>query len=79
MSPLPLGKTVVPPEALPVFDAELDHQVLGLTAPWRGAEVKLGVETTQIHVHVERGEGGLWPCPHFQKELGCYDHAPKRP
>ncbi len=59
-----------------MFDTELYQQVLGLLAPWWVAEVKLDVETTQIRV--EGGEAGLWPCPHCQKEMGCYDHAPKR-
>ena len=61
-----------------MFDTELYQQVLGLTAPWRVAEVKLDVESTQIHVHVEHREGGLGPCRHCQKDLACYDHAPKR-
>ena len=67
-----------PQEARSVFDAELYQHVLGLTARWRVAEVKLDVESTQIHVHVEHAEGSLWPCPQCQKELACYDHAPKR-
>ena len=61
-----------------MFDTELYQHVLGLTAPWRVAEVELDVESTQIHVHVEHAEGSLWPCPQCQKELTCYDHAPKR-
>ena len=61
-----------------MFDTELYQQVLGLSAPWRVTEVKLDVESTQIHVHVEHADGSLWPCPHCQKELSCYDHAPKR-
>ena len=61
-----------------MFDTELYQQVLGLSAPWRVTEVKLDVDSTQIHVHVEHADGSLWPCPHCQKELSCYDHAPKR-
>ena len=35
------------------FDTELYQQVLGLTAPWGDADVRLDVESTEIHVHVD--------------------------
>ena len=61
-----------------MFDTDLYQQVLGLSAPWRVADVKLDIESTQIHVHVEHAEGSKWACPHCQKKLACYDHAPER-
>jgi transposase len=61
-----------------MFDTDLYQQVLGLSAPWRVADVKLDVASTQIHVHVEHAEGSQWACPHCQKKLACYDHAPER-
>ena len=61
-----------------MFDTDLYQQVLGLSAPWRVADVKLDVASTQIHVHVEHAEGSQWACPHCQKTLACYDHAPER-
>jgi hypothetical protein len=37
-----------------MFDTELYQQVLGLTAPWKVTDVRLDVESTEIHVHVEQ-------------------------
>jgi hypothetical protein len=37
-----------------MFDTDLYQQVLGLTAPWKVTDVRLDVESTEIHVHVER-------------------------
>jgi hypothetical protein len=54
-----------------MFDTDLYQQVLGLSAPWRVADVKLDVESTQIHVHVEHDEGSQWACPHCQNKLAC--------
>jgi|694.fasta_scaffold79542_2 hypothetical protein len=36
-----------------MFDTDLYQQVLGLTAPWKVTDVRLDVESTEIHVHVE--------------------------
>ncbi len=36
-----------------MFDTDLYQQVLGLSAPWRMADVTLDVESAQIYVHVE--------------------------
>jgi hypothetical protein len=46
-----------------MFDTELYQQVLGLTAPWRVADARLDVESTEIHVHVEHPEGCRWSSP----------------
>ncbi|MBM4012440.1 MAG: hypothetical protein FJ286_13845, partial [Planctomycetes bacterium] len=40
-----------------MFDTELYQQVLGLTTPWKVTDVRLDVESTEIHVHVEHPEG----------------------
>ena len=46
-----------------MFDTDLYQHVLGLSAPWRVADVNLDVESTQIHVHVEHAEGERPPPP----------------
>ena len=61
-----------------MFDTDLYQQVLGLTAPWKVTDVRLDVESTEIHVHVEHPEGCRWNCPQCSRELACYDHAPER-
>ena len=61
-----------------MFDTDLYQQVLSLSAAWRVADVKLDIESTQIHVHVEHAEGSQWACPRCQKKFACYDHAPER-
>ena len=61
-----------------MFDTELYQQVLGLTASWKVTDVRLDVESTEIHVHIEHPEGCRWNCPHCSRELACYDHAPER-
>ena len=50
----------------------------GLSAPWQVTDVRLDVEATEIHVHVDHPEGCRWTCPKCSRELGCYDHAPER-
>jgi hypothetical protein len=40
-----------------MFDTQLYQQVLRLTAPWMVTDVRLDVESTEIHVHVEHPEG----------------------
>jgi transposase len=61
-----------------MFDTDLYQQVLGLTIPWKVTDVKLDVESTEIHVHLELAEGCRWNCPQCSRELACYDHAPER-
>ena len=61
-----------------MFDTELYQQVLGLTTPWKVTDVRLGVESTEIHVHVEHAQDCRWNCPQCSRELACYDHAPER-
>jgi transposase len=61
-----------------MFDTELYQQVLGLSSPWRVADVRLDMESTQIHIHVEHSDGCRWSCPQCGCELSCYDHAPER-
>jgi transposase len=40
--------------------------------------VKLDVDSTEIHVHLEHAEGCRCNCPHCSRELACYDYAPER-
>ena len=54
-----------------MFDTELYQQVLGLTAPWKVTDVRLDVESTEIHVHVDHPEGCRWNCPQCSRELAC--------
>ena len=61
-----------------MFDTELYQQVLGLNAPWKVSQVRLDVEATEIHVHVEHTDGCSWECPQCHRELSCYDHVPER-
>lgn len=61
-----------------MFDTELYQQVLGLNAPWKVSQVRLDVEATEIHVHVEHTEECSWECPQCHRELSCYDHVPER-
>ena len=62
-----------------MFDTDLYQQVLGLSAPWRVADVKLDVESTQIHVHVEHAEGSQWACPNARKNLPAMTTPPSEP
>lgn len=39
-----------------MFDTEFYKQVLGLTVPWKVTDVRLDVESTEIHVQVEDPE-----------------------
>ncbi len=62
-----------------MFDTDLYQQVLGLSAPWRVADVKLDVESTQIHVHVEHAEGRQWACPHCHRKFPVMTTLPSEP
>jgi transposase len=61
-----------------VFDIDLYQQVLGLSDPWKVVDVRLDMESTAIHVHVQHGEGCRWRCPKCEQQLSCYDHAEER-
>ena len=61
-----------------MVDTHLYQQVLGSTAPWKVTDVRLDVESTEIHVHVDNPEGYRWNCPQCSRELACFDHAPER-
>jgi len=61
-----------------VFDVDLYQQVLGLSDPWKVMDVRLDMESTAIHVHVQHGEGYRWKCPKCEQQLSCYDHADER-
>jgi hypothetical protein len=50
-------------EARRMCDTALHQQVLGVTAPLKVTDVRLDVESTEIHVHVS------WPHSSHRKEL----------
>jgi len=59
-------------------DKELYQHLLGLTAPWTVSEVKLDMQSQEIHVRVEHPRGTKFCCPECQKPLSCYDHGDER-
>jgi hypothetical protein len=59
-------------------DKELYQHLLGLTAPWTVSEVKLDMQSQEIHVKVEHPRGEKFWCPDSQKKLPCYDHGEER-
>jgi hypothetical protein len=59
-------------------DKELYQHLLGLTAPWTVSEVKLDMQSQEIHVKVEHPRGTKFCCPDCQKQLPCYDHGEER-
>ena len=59
-------------------DKELYQHLLGLTAPWTVSEVKLDMQSQEIHVKVEHPRGTKFCCPDCQKQLPCYDHGDER-
>jgi transposase len=46
-----------------MFDKDLYQKVLGLSAPWSVANVKMDVKPTQIHVSADHTEVSRWTCP----------------
>ena len=52
-------------------DKELYQHLLGLTAPWTVSEVKLDMQSQEIHVKVEHPRGTKFCCPDCQKQLPC--------
>lgn len=61
-----------------MHETEFYQQILGLTSPWRVADVKLDTTAQQVDVHVDHPEGTKFCCPECGIELACYDHAPAR-
>jgi transposase len=59
-------------------DKELYQHLLGLTAPWTVSEVKLDMQSQEIHVKLEHPRGTKFGCPDCQKQLPCYDHGEER-
>ena len=51
-----------------MFDTELYQQVLGLSASWRVAEVKLDFDLTQIHNNGDHAVGSPRACPATRKD-----------
>ncbi|MGS1120712.1 ISL3 family transposase [Rhodanobacter sp. UC4436_H3] len=59
-------------------DVELYRQILGLSAPWRVADVHLDLPGNRVEVEVDHPEGCRWRCPKCDQELPVHDHAPAR-
>jgi transposase len=59
-------------------DREMYQHLLGLAAPWTVSEVKLDMQSQEIHVSVEYPRGTKFSCPDCQKQLSCYDHGEDR-
>jgi transposase len=59
-------------------DKELYQHLLGLTAPWPLSEVKLDMQSQEIHVKAEPPRGTKFCCPDCQKQLPRYDHGEER-
>jgi len=59
-------------------DVDLYQQILGLASPWSVARVELDTQAQRVEVWVEHPPDLRWPCPTCARELGGYDHAPRR-
>ena len=59
-------------------DTDLYSRILGLSAPWFVADVKLDTTVGQVDVHVDHATGVRWRCPTCGRELACRDHAEPR-
>ena len=58
-------------------DVELYRALLGLTAPWRVADVDVDLKGQRVVVRVEAGPGP-YPCPECGMPTGRYDSKPRR-
>lgn len=76
---------LVLPEAPPLFDSYLDHQVLRLSTPWRVAGMKFDVESTQTATSsTQTGASGPTPTARrktlamtsLQSEPSAIEHLP---
>jgi hypothetical protein len=54
------------------IDVPDERAYVGVEA-FRVTDVTLDVESTEIHVHVEHPEGCRWNCPHWSRDLACYE------
>jgi transposase len=58
-------------------DKDLYAQILGISSPWRVADVELALETGKVKVHVEIEPGTQLICPHCGKPVPGYDKRRK--
>ena len=58
-------------------DLELCQQILGLTEPWRVAQVTLKVAAREVEVRVGSA-ATLWGCPECQQRLETHDYEERR-
>ena len=61
-----------------MHERELYEQLLGLSAPWFVADVKLDTEAQQVDVFVEHAGGTSFCCPECGKSCPVYDHTAER-
>jgi transposase len=61
-----------------MHERELYDRLLGLSAPWFVADVKLDTEAQQVDVFVEHAQGASFSCPECCKACPVYDHTAER-
>jgi transposase len=61
-----------------MHERELYERLLGLSAPWFVADVKLDTEAQQVDVFVEHAGGTSFCCPECGKSCPVYDHTAER-
>jgi transposase len=61
-----------------MHERELYDQLLGLSAPWFVADVKLDTESQQVDVFVEHAPGTAFCCPECGKTCSVYHHTAER-
>ncbi len=61
-----------------MHERELYERLLGLSAPWFVADVKLNTVAQQVDVFVEHSRGTSFSCPECGKACPVYDHTAER-
>jgi len=59
-------------------DHELYTRILGLSSPWRVADVELALEEGEVRVHVKHGREEPLSCPECGASCGGYDTRRRR-
>jgi len=61
-----------------MHERELYERLLGLSASWFVADVKLNTVAQQVDVFVEHSQGTSFSCPECGKACRVYDHTAER-
>ncbi len=61
-----------------MHETELYDHLLGPSAPWFVADVKLNTAVQQVDVFVEHAQGASFSCPECGKACPVYDHTAER-